>query len=205
VLQATAVPVSVIADTIVRTVELGVTITDAALDGDATVVFCELLDRGRQLCPGCGRVGAYRATVERRVTDVPVAGHPRQLRVRIRRYRCTADTCERVVFSADSSRLARPGATTTWRCARYVLRRLVLDRTTETVVHRVFSKVESPARSGVEVTERPWKVTVPPAAIAASPSFFRGKAGPSLLGPAGAAVSTAGLIRSSFRSGRWTD
>ena len=32
-MQVTAVPVSVIADTIVRTVELGVTITDAALDG----------------------------------------------------------------------------------------------------------------------------------------------------------------------------
>jgi hypothetical protein len=32
--------VAAVADTIVRTVELGVTITDAAVDGDATVVFC---------------------------------------------------------------------------------------------------------------------------------------------------------------------
>ena len=134
--QPTSVPVSVIADTIVRTVELGVTITDAALDGETTVVFCDLLDRGRQLCPGCRRAGVYRDTVERRVTDVPMAGHPLVLRVRIRRYRCATDTCERVVFSADSSRLARPGATTTRRCAQYVLRRLVLDRTTVSAVAR---------------------------------------------------------------------
>ncbi|QJY45124.1 ISL3 family transposase [Pseudonocardia broussonetiae] len=127
---------SVIADTIVRTVELGVTITDAALDGDTTVVFCDLVDRGPQRCPGCGGVGVYRDTVERRATDIPVAGHPLLLRVRVRRYRCVSSTCERVVFSADSSRLARAGATTTRRCARFVLRRLVLDRTTIAAVAR---------------------------------------------------------------------
>jgi transposase len=31
----------------VRTVELGMTITDAAVDGEVTVVFCNLLDDGR--------------------------------------------------------------------------------------------------------------------------------------------------------------
>jgi transposase len=35
---------AVVADTIVRTVELGVTITDAALDSDTTVLYCNLLD-----------------------------------------------------------------------------------------------------------------------------------------------------------------
>nr|WP_244606159.1 hypothetical protein [Mycobacterium attenuatum] len=43
----------VVADTIVRTVELGVRITDAAVDSDATVVFCTLLDDGNNDCPGC--------------------------------------------------------------------------------------------------------------------------------------------------------
>ncbi|WP_316691156.1 transposase family protein, partial [Pseudonocardia sp. H11422] len=127
---------SVIADTIVRTVELGVTITGAALDGDTTVVFCDLVDRGAQRCPGCGEAGVYRDTVERRVTDVPVAGHPLRLRVKVRRYRCMTASCERVVFSADSRRLARPAATTTRRCARCVLRRLVVDRTTVSAVAR---------------------------------------------------------------------
>ena len=86
-------PAAVVADTIVRTVELGVTITDAAVDGDVTVVFCNLLDDGRRHCPGCGGEGLYRDTVVRKVTDVPVVGHPLRLRVRVPRYRCTTTDC----------------------------------------------------------------------------------------------------------------
>jgi len=67
-------PAAVVADTIVRTVELGVTITDAAVDGAVTVVFCDLLDDGHRHCPGCGSEGVYRDTVVRKVTDVPVVG-----------------------------------------------------------------------------------------------------------------------------------
>jgi hypothetical protein len=53
--EPTSLPAAVVADTIVRTVELGVTITDAAVDGDVTVVFCNLLDDGvGRRCPGCG-------------------------------------------------------------------------------------------------------------------------------------------------------
>jgi transposase len=120
----------------VRTVELGVTITDAALDRDTTVVFCVLITAGPGRCPGCDIVGTYRDTVERRVTDVPVAGHPLQLRVRVPRYRCTNPGCAREVFCHDSDRLARPGRTTTRRCADYVLRRLILDRATVAAVAR---------------------------------------------------------------------
>ena len=134
--QPTSPPAQIVADTIVRTVELGVAITDAALDGETTVVFCDLIERGVASCPGCGRAGVYRDSVERQVTDVPVAGHPLRLRVRVRRYRCVSAACERVVFTADSSRLARPGTTTTTRCARYVLRRLVIDRATVSAVAR---------------------------------------------------------------------
>jgi transposase len=134
--QPTSTPVSVIADTIVRTVELGVTITNAALDGETTVVFCDLLTDGPGRCPGCGVVGQYRDSVERRVTDVPVAGHPLRLRVRVPRYRCLHSGCEREVFCHDTSRLARPGWSTTRRCARFVLRRLMLDRTTVAAVAR---------------------------------------------------------------------
>jgi transposase len=119
--EPTSLPAAVVADTIVRTVELGVTITDAAVDGDVTVVFCNLLDDGRRHCPGCGGEGVYRDTVVRTVTDVPVVGHP--LRVRVPRYRCTATGCEREVFAHNTSQLARRGASTTRRCARYILRR----------------------------------------------------------------------------------
>jgi hypothetical protein len=87
-------PAAVVADTILRTVELGLTITDAAVDGDATVVFCNLLDDGRHF-PGCGVEGIYRDTVIRRVTDVPVVGHPLRLPKRVPRYRCRTVECDR--------------------------------------------------------------------------------------------------------------
>jgi transposase len=133
----TSSPAAVVADTIVRTVELGVTITDAAVDGDVTVVFCDLLDDGRrQDCPGCGGEGLYRDTVVRKVTDVPVVGHPLRLRVRVPRYRCTTSDCSREVFAHNTSRLARPGWSTTRRCARYILRRLMIDRATVAAVAR---------------------------------------------------------------------
>ena len=38
--EATACPPSVVADTIMRTIELGVTITDAAVDEKQTTIFC---------------------------------------------------------------------------------------------------------------------------------------------------------------------
>ena len=132
----TSSPAAVVADTIVRTVELGVTITDAAVDGDVTVVFCDLLDDGRHHCPECGGEGVYRDTVIRRVTDVPVVGHPLRLRVRVPRYRCKSSQCPREVFAHNTSRFARPGWSTTRRCARYILRRLMLDRMTIAAVAR---------------------------------------------------------------------
>jgi hypothetical protein len=42
---------------IVRAVEFGVTITDAAIDGETTVVWCKLRATGPDRCPGCGTVG----------------------------------------------------------------------------------------------------------------------------------------------------
>jgi transposase len=126
----------VVADTIVRTVELGVTITDAVVDGAATVVFCTLLDDGRRGCPDCGGEGRYRDTVIRRVTDVPVVGHPLRLQVRVPRYRCVNGSCEREVFAHNTDRLARRGASTTRRCARYICRRLMIDRATVASVAR---------------------------------------------------------------------
>jgi transposase len=134
--EPTSSAAAVVADTIVRTVELGVTITDAAVDGDVTVVFCDLLDDGRRQCPGCGSEGVYRDTVVRKVTDMPVVGHPLRLRVRVPRYRCVNTRCDREVFAHNTSQLARPGASTTRRCARYILRRLMIDRATVAAVAR---------------------------------------------------------------------
>ena len=134
--DSTSLPAAVVADTIVRTVELGVTITDAAVDGDVTVVFCTLLDDGQRDCPGCGTEGVYRDTVIRTVTDVPVIGHPLRLRVRVPRYRCVSTACDREVFAHNTDRLARRGWSTTRRCARYICRRLMIDRATVAAVAR---------------------------------------------------------------------
>ena len=127
---------AVVADTIVRTVELGVTITDATVDGEVTVVFCSLLDDGQRFCAGCGGEGRYRDTVVRAVTDVPVVGHPLRPRVGVPRYRCVNVGCEREVFAHNTARLARPGWSTTRRCARYICHRLMIDRATVAAVAR---------------------------------------------------------------------
>ena len=135
-LEPTSCAASVVVDTIVRTVELGVTITDATVCGEVTVVLCDLLTDGLAACPGCGQLGRYRDTAVRKVTDVPVVGYPLRLQVRVPRYRCTTVTCSREVFAHNTSRLARPGCSTTRRCARYILRRLMIDRATVAAVAR---------------------------------------------------------------------
>ena len=135
-MEPTSAPAQIVADTIVRTVELGVRIIDAAIAGETTVLWCDLLTDGPGRCPGCGLAGVYRDSVERRVTDVPVVGHPLELRVRLPRYRCVHEGCDREVFCHDSSRLARPGASTTRRCAAFVLRRLAIDKATVSAVAR---------------------------------------------------------------------
>ena len=135
-MEPTSAPAQIVADTIVRTVELGVAITDAAVAGETTVVFADLLTDGPGRCPGCGGVGVYRDMTERRVTDLPVVGHPLRLRVRLPRYCCPDTGCRRVVFCHDSERLAQPRAKTTRRCARFVLRRLMIDKATVSAVAR---------------------------------------------------------------------
>jgi transposase len=112
-----------------RTIELGVTITDAAIDEVSTTIFCRPVARDPR-CPDCGREGRYRDTVTRPLTDLPVAGYPLVLRVAVPRYRCITTECGRAVFNQDLGKLAAPRSATTRRCARYVLRRLMIDRTT---------------------------------------------------------------------------
>jgi transposase len=106
--EATACPPSVVADTIMRTIELGVTITDAAVDEKVTTIFCAPVARDSR-CPDCGRPGRYRDTVIRPLTDLPVAGYPLVLRVAVPRYRCATPACGRAVFNQDLGKLAVSG------------------------------------------------------------------------------------------------
>ena len=82
--EATACAPSVVADTIMRTIELAVTITDAAIDEKTTTIVCTPVARDPR-CPDCGRDGRHRDTVTRPLTDLPVAGYPLMLQVAVPR------------------------------------------------------------------------------------------------------------------------
>ena len=61
--MSTSCPPSVVADTIMRTIELGVTITDAAVDTkQTTTIFCTPVARDPR-CPDCGCDGKHASCV----------------------------------------------------------------------------------------------------------------------------------------------
>ncbi len=139
------------------TIELGVTITDAAVDEKTTTIFCSPVARDPR-CPDCGRDGHYRDTVTRPLTDLPVAGYPLVLQVAVPRYRCTTPDCTtpecgRAVFNQDLGKLAAPRASTTRRCARYVLRRLMIDRTT---ISAIAAELGVSWHTVSSIAMRPW-------------------------------------------------
>ena len=125
---------SAIADTICRTIELGVTITDAALDGeDRTHVFCQVL-APQDGCPRCGQAGRLRDHVDREVADLPIVGHPTRLHVKVPRYACTNAGCATSVFRADISSIVAPRAQVTRRTTAWIMRRMIVDKMSVTAV-----------------------------------------------------------------------
>ncbi|KHJ73363.1 ISL3 family transposase, partial [Rhodococcus sp. Chr-9] len=127
------VTASLIADTICRTVELGVTIDDAAVAGEFTYLFCSpaALD---PVCATCGVAGRLRDHVERKVTDLPIVGHPTRLNIRVPRFTCDNTECHTTIFQQRMPELAEPRAKTTRRCTRWILQRLAIDRTSVSAV-----------------------------------------------------------------------
>ena len=76
-------------------------------------------------------------SVQRWLADIRGLGRVVELRwasVAIPRYRCVTRNCGRVVFNQDLGKLAAPRSATTRRRARYVLRRLKIDRTTVSAI-----------------------------------------------------------------------
>jgi transposase len=116
-----------VADTICRTVELGVTITGAAIAENLTHIECRPVEHD-PTCPVCGQAGRLRDHVDRVLTDLPVVGHPTRLRVRLPRFTCTNDACEATIFRQRIDRVAAPKATTTRRTTRWILGRLAIDK-----------------------------------------------------------------------------
>ncbi|WP_267617362.1 ISL3 family transposase [Gordonia bronchialis] len=119
---------SAIADTICRTIELGVTITDAAIDGeDRTHLFCQLLDP-KNTCPTCGQAGRLRDHVDREVADLPIVGHPTRLHLTVPRYTCATSDCSTSIFRADLSAIVAPRAQVTCRTTTWILRSMICDK-----------------------------------------------------------------------------
>ena len=119
---------SAIADTICRTIELGVTITDAAVDGqDRTHLFCQLLDP-KNMCPSCGQAGQLRDHVDREVADLPIVGHPTRLHLTVPRYTCGNDACATSVFRADLGAIVAPRAQVTRRTTTWIMRSMICDK-----------------------------------------------------------------------------
>ena len=104
------------------------TITDAAVADEFTHLFCCPVAL-YPVCADCGTAGRLRDHVERRVTDLPIIGHPTRLHVRVPRFTCDNTECATRIFQQRIPALVEPRAKTTRRCSRWILQRLAIDRT----------------------------------------------------------------------------
>ena len=129
-------PTELVADTICRTVELGVTITGAAIGEDFTHIECRPVAED-PMCPSCGHCGKLRDHVTRTLTDLPVVGHPTRLQVRLSRFVCEQDSCAVSVFRQRIDRVAAPKASTTRRTARWILHCLAVKKMSVAAVAKV--------------------------------------------------------------------
>lgn len=117
---------NLVADTICRTAEIGLTITGAADAGTFTIIdAAPVAVEGR--CPDCTQRGKLRDHTVRRLVDLPVVGFPTRLHVRVLRFTCTNQQCRRKIFQA-SLNCANDGAKLTHRVTGWILQRLAIDR-----------------------------------------------------------------------------
>ena len=103
------------------------TITDAAVEAELTHLFCTPVAVDPAYAE-CGVAGRLRDHVERKVTDLPIVGHPTRLHVRVPRFTCANTACEVRIFQQRTPMLAEPRAKTTRRCTRWILQQLAIDR-----------------------------------------------------------------------------
>ena len=117
---------NLVADTICRTAEIGLTITGAADAGNITIIDAAPV-AVNHTCPDCGHPGKKRDHVVRTLVDLPVVGFPTRLHVRVPRFLCTMMSCPRKIFQASLT-CADDGAKLTHRVTRWILQRLAIDR-----------------------------------------------------------------------------
>lgn len=117
---------NIIADTICRTAELGLTITGAADAGEYTVLECVPI-APQNSCPSCASPGVLRDHVMRTLIDLPIVGFPTRLHVRLPRFHCRVLGCKQKYFQAGLS-CADSNKKVTHRVTRWILQRLAIDR-----------------------------------------------------------------------------
>ena len=117
---------NIVADTICRTAELGLAITNAAYNDECTVIECEAL-APINACPVCDLPGVLRDHTYRELVDLPVVGFPTKLRVRLPRYACTNHVCPKRILRAGLA-CANDRSKVTHRVVRWILQRLAIDR-----------------------------------------------------------------------------
>ncbi|AJE32397.1 transposase IS204/IS1001/IS1096/IS1165 family protein [Corynebacterium humireducens NBRC 106098 = DSM 45392] len=117
---------NLVADTICRTAEIGLTITGAADAGNITIIDATPVAVATT-CPECGHPGTKRDHVVRTLVDLPVVGFPTRLHVRVPRFLCTMASCPRKIFQASLA-CADDRSKLTHRVTRWVLQRLAIDR-----------------------------------------------------------------------------
>ena len=117
---------NLVADTICRTAEIGLTITGAADAGTITIIDATPVAVA-PTCPDCGHPGKLRDHTLRRLVDLPVVGFPTRLDVRVPRFLCTEPFCSRKIFQASLA-CADDGSKLTHRVTRWILQRLAIDR-----------------------------------------------------------------------------
>ena len=117
---------NLVADTICRTAEIGLTITGAADAGNITITDATPVAVATT-CPECGHPGTKRDHVVRTPVDLPVVGFPTRLHVRVPRFLCTMASCPRKIFQASLA-CADDRSKLTHRVTRWVLQRLAIDR-----------------------------------------------------------------------------
>lgn len=79
---------------------MGLSIDSAADAGNITHLYCHPVTVDLS-CPYCGHACRVREHIERRLTDLPIAGHPSLLHVRVPRLICVNDHCEVTIFRAS--------------------------------------------------------------------------------------------------------
>ena len=124
-----------VADVICRTLELGVHITGARITGEDVTVIEATPREPLGFCPDCGAEGRLRDHVIRKLTDVPITGHPTRLHVRLPRYQCVHAQCRRTIFQHHLD-AADPRAKTTKRATTWILKRLIRDQMSISAISR---------------------------------------------------------------------